>query len=123
HAELTPPQPAPGAVAEFETTALRATLRATADIYSAPHTSPLFSASVNAGCYAWAAHRFLASLRTADPGLADRISREVNDELESGEIGEFAYDAAQEAGHDPEQWRTEYEQHKAKQAAKQPTSA
>ncbi|GCD38012.1 hypothetical protein OEIGOIKO_05822 [Streptomyces chrestomyceticus JCM 4735] len=123
HAELTSPQPAPGAVAEFQTTALRATLRATSDIYSAPHTSPLFSASVTAGCYAWAAHRFLVSLRTADPGLAERITREVNAEMESGEIGEFAYDAAQDAGHDPEQWRAEFEQHKAKQAAKQPTSA
>ncbi|MEU7597323.1 hypothetical protein AB0B79_30465 [Streptomyces sp. NPDC039022] len=123
HAELTPPQPAPGAVAEFEQSALRAVLRATADIYSAPHTSPLFSASVSAGCYAWASHRFLAALRTADPRLAERITREVTNELESGEIGEFAYDAAQEAGHDPEKWRAEHEQHKAKRAPEQPANA
>ncbi|MFI8769517.1 hypothetical protein ACIGN6_32060 [Streptomyces sp. NPDC053792] len=43
------------------------------------------------------------------PRLAAQIIAEVADELDSGEIGEFAYDAAITAGLDPQKWQDDLE--------------
>jgi hypothetical protein len=64
----------------------------------------------------WTAYRFLAALYKADPRLAQHTVNELAGELDSGEIGEWAWDTAVEAGHDPQVWADEYQAHLVAQA-------
>jgi hypothetical protein len=59
------------------------------------------------------------ALKKADPDLAETTVRDLNEQLESGEIGEWAWDAAAQAGHNPQQWQDDYEAHKQQLAEKQ----
>lgn len=68
------------------------------------------------GVHAWAAFRFLQALKRTDPDLAADIVAELGAELDSGEIGEWAWDAAVEAGHDPQKWADERDQHRAERS-------
>jgi hypothetical protein len=67
---------------------------------------------------AWAAFRYLDALYNVDPRAAQAVVAETAGEFESGEIGEFAWDAAEKAGHNPQQWHDDYEAHKQKLAEK-----
>lgn len=79
--------------------------------------SPEFLAHITASVHGWMAYRFLDALHTADPRFARAVVAEVAEQLDSGEIGEFAWDAAKEAGHDPQKWHDEYEAHLKKRDA------
>lgn len=114
-AELGPAWPAFDKTAEFDEQVLRQTLRATAAATDTDNRD-LFHAWIHAGIYAWSAHRLLAALRTADPDLAESTIRNLNAELEDGAFSEYAWDAARDAGHNPDQWQQEYEAHKTQQA-------
>ncbi|AJF70444.1 hypothetical protein [Streptomyces vietnamensis] len=97
---------------------LRQTLRSTCDLFEEDSNSVAAAAShASSGVMAWSAYRFLDALRTADPKLAAQIVADVAEQLDSGEIGEFAADAASLAGHDPEKWREEDEARWAQQRA------
>lgn len=98
---------------------LQQVLRSNADVHNTPGrtNSPEFLAHITAGVHGWMAYRFLDALHTADPRFARAIVAEVAGELDSGEIGEFAWDAAKEAGHNPQQWHDEYEAHLKKREA------
>jgi hypothetical protein len=102
---------------------LRQVIRSTSDAFGAAtkDTAALTAYSL-AGVHAWMAFRLTAALRQADPGLLQATLTDLDQQLEDGAIGEFAWDAAASAGHDPEQWRTEYEQHLQVLAAKKATS-
>ncbi|MFE5714508.1 hypothetical protein ACFQ7J_27310 [Streptomyces sp. NPDC056501] len=100
---------------------LRQTLRSSHDLFEEDRDSPAAVAShASAGVMAWSAYRFLDALHIADPKLAAEVVSAVAGELESGEIGEFAWDAASAAGHDPEKWREEDEARWARQRAAAP---
>ncbi|WP_329330830.1 hypothetical protein OIU81_03230 [Streptomyces sp. NBC_01454] len=89
---------------------LQQVLRSGIDMHGKSSSAPdEFLAHINAGVHGWMAYRFLDALHTADPRFARAIAAEVADELDSGEISEFAWDAAKEAGHNPQQWHDEYE--------------
>jgi hypothetical protein len=93
---------------------LRQTLNATTGVFNAPSGDPgAIAAYALAGVHAWAAFRFLQALKRTDPDLAADIVAELGDELDSGEIGEWAWDAAVEAGHDPQKWAEERAQPRA----------
>jgi hypothetical protein len=102
---------------------LRQTIRSTGDLFGAAtkDTGALTAYSL-AGVHAWMAFRLMVALRQADPGLLHTTLTDLQRQLDDGAIGEFAWDAAASAGHDPEQWRTEYEQHLKNLAAKNATS-
>lgn len=121
-AEITVP-PAPGAVAEMAESMLRQTLRSTSEMFDADMDTEkgraAFNAWVHSGIYAWSAYRLLEALKKADPDLAETTVRDLNEQLESGEIGEWAWDEAEAAGHNPQQWHDDYEAHKQKLAEKQ----
>lgn len=108
---------------------LRQALRSTSQMFSqgidmdTDQGRMAFNAWVSSGIYAWSAYRILDALKTADPDLAEETVRELNDELESGEIGEWAWDAAKGAGHDPQQWHDDYEAHLKKLAEKRAAEA
>jgi hypothetical protein len=119
-AEIPAPLPQPGAVAEMAESMLRQTLRSTAEMFGADMDSEkgraAFNAWVHSGIYAWSAYRLLQALKKADPDLAETTVRDLNDQLESGEIGEWAWDEAEAAGHDPQKWHDDYEAHLKKLA-------
>lgn len=110
-------------VYETGETLLQQVLRSTTDLHNTGTRSPEFLAHLNAGVHGWMAYRFLDALHTADPRLARATVAEVAGELESGEIGEFAWDAAKKAGHDPQKWHDDYEAHLAKRDAAAKTAA
>ncbi|NUQ95181.1 MAG: hypothetical protein HOY79_01010 [Streptomyces sp.] len=80
-------------------------------------------ASVNG----WMAFRYLDALYNVDPRAAAEVVAETAGELDSGEIGEFAWDAARKAGFKPDKWHDDYEAHLKKlaeeRAAKAETTA
>lgn len=119
--------PEPGAVAELAEQMLRQTLRSTTEMFGADfdteHGRGAFNAWVHSGIYAWSSYRLLEALKKADPDLAETTVRDLNEQLESGEIGEWAWDAAAEAGHNPQQWHDDYEAHKKQLAEKQKAAA
>lgn len=125
-AEITVP-PAPGAVAEMAEEMLRQTLRSTSEMFGADFDTEkgrgAFNAWVHSGIYAWSAYRLLEALKKADPDLAETTVRDLNEQLESGELGEWAWDAAEAAGHNPQKWHDDYEAHKQKLSEKQAAKA
>lgn len=107
-----PVPPAPGAVAEMAKAMLRRTLQSTSEMFDADTDTDkgraAFIAWVHSGSYAWSAYRLLQALKKADPDLAEATVRDLNEQLESGEIGEWAWDEAEAAGHDPQKWHDDY---------------
>ncbi|MDT0608785.1 hypothetical protein [Streptomyces lancefieldiae] len=75
-----------------------------------------FLAHCLAAVNGWMAFRYLDALHNVDPRAAQAVVAEVADELDSGEIGEFAWDAAEKAGFDPQKWHDDYEAHLKKLA-------
>ena len=121
----TAPLPEPGAVAELAEDLLKQTLRSTSDLFAAATgDASALTAYALAGGRAWAAYRLLQALKAADPDLAEKTVRDLTEELESGEIGEWAWDEAAGSGHDPQKWHDDYEAHLKALAAKKsaPTS-
>lgn len=121
-AAITVP-PEPGAVAEMAEEMLRQTLRSTSEMFDTDMDTEkgraAFTAWVHSGIYAWSAYRLLQALKKADPDLAETTVRDLNEQLESGEIGEWAWDEAEQAGHNPQKWRDDYEAHLKQRAEKQ----
>ncbi|WP_236246861.1 hypothetical protein [Streptomyces sp. CC210A] len=88
---------------------LRQTMSSTRDLIEENGSPRAVHAHAAAGVMAWSAYRYLKALQQADPKLAARIITEVADELDDGALGEFAWDAAAEAGFDPQKWQDELE--------------
>ncbi|MFB7940495.1 hypothetical protein [Streptomyces sp. NPDC056049] len=86
---------------------LRQTMSSTRDLIEENGSPRAVHAHAAAGVMAWSAYRYLKALQQADPLLAARIITEVADELDDGALGEFAWDAAAEAGFDPQKWQDE----------------
>ncbi|WP_438490736.1 hypothetical protein [Streptomyces sp. S186] len=99
-----------------ETTAelLRQTLHSTHSLLGALRSPEVIAAHAIAGVGAWTAYRYLDALHTADPKLAEKVVADVAEELDAGELGVYAWDAAEQAGYDPRQWRKEFEAAAAK---------
>jgi hypothetical protein len=76
-----------------------------------------FLAHCLSAVHAWMSYRYLDALYNADPRAAEAVVAETAGDLEDGEIGEFAWEAAKEAGFDPQKWHDDYEARKAEQAA------
>lgn len=65
----------------------------------------------------WTAYRLLRALQQVDPDLLRAVPDDTDEQLEDGDIGQWAWDEAEKAGHDPEAWSDEYEAHLKKLAA------
>lgn len=76
-----------------------------------------------AAIHGWYAYQLLKALEKADPDLLRTVLADTHEQADSGEIGEWAWDEAEKAGHDPEAWRDEYEAHLKKLAADKGTAA
>jgi hypothetical protein len=103
---------------------LKQVLRSTTDLFSISTTDPgALAAYALAGGRAWMAYRLLKALEKSDPELLRATIVDTDEQLESGEIGEWAWDEAAAAGHDPQAWRNDYEAHLKKRAAKRAAEA
>jgi hypothetical protein len=103
---------------------LKQVLRSTSDLFkvaSGDHFA--MAAYALAGGRAWIAYRLLKALEKSDPDLLHSTLADVDEQLESGEIGEWAWEAAEAAGHDPQAWQDDYAAHVAKQAEKRAAAA
>lgn len=101
---------------------LKQVLRSTTGLFNTQTGDPAaIAAYALAGGRAWLAYRLTQALAKADSDLLRTILDATNEELESGEIGEWAWDEAERAGHNPQQWHDDYEAHLKKLAdAKKP---
>jgi hypothetical protein len=84
--------------------------------YKADHA--LWDAYIRIGAVAWMAYRYLDALHNVDPRAARKVVEDTAEQLDSGEIGEWAWDSAEEAGFDPKKWDDDYEKAVADQRAK-----
>lgn len=109
---------APSTVGDATEELLRQTLRSTRHMIDADRADELFAAHATAGVMAWAAYRYLKALRTADPHLAAAVVADTAEQLDDGAIGEWAWEAAVDAGHDPQEWQNAPEAQAAKAAEK-----
>lgn len=99
---------------------LREVLNSTWDLRDADYygDNKLWFAYIRVSVANWAAYRYLDALYQADPRAAREAVESTADQLDSGEIGEWAWDMAKQAGHDPEQWDVERANALAKRKAK-----
>jgi hypothetical protein len=98
---------------------LQQVLRSTSDIFGLATSDPgALAAYALAGGRAWMAYRLLKALEKADPDLLRATIADADEQLESGEIGEWAWDEAEKAGHNPQKWRDDYKAHLERQSAK-----
>ena len=115
---------APTDIRESGAELLKQVLHSSADMLGKSMDNPdEFHAHVAAGVHAWMAYRYLAALHTADPRLAAVVVGETAEELDSGELGEFAFDAAKKNGHDPQKWIDDHEAFMKKRAAEKAAAA
>jgi hypothetical protein len=103
---------------------LKQTLRSTTDMFGlATGDSGALAAYALAGVQSWTAYRLLKALEKAAPDLLRQTLDDVTQQCESGEIGEWAWDEAEQAGHDPKAWQADYEAHLKKRAEERAASA
>ena len=77
-------------------------------------------AHIRAGVADWAAYRYLDALHQVDPRAALAVVADTAEQLDSGELGEWAWDMAEQAGHNPQKWQDEQQARVAKQMAEEP---
>ena len=91
---------------------LKQTLRSTTDVFAlATNDTGALAAYALAGGRSWMAYRLVQAMAKAAPDLLRKTLADTDMELESGEIGEWAWDEAEKAGHDPKTWQADYEAH------------
>lgn len=99
---------------------LQEVLRSTRDVTDADYDDDrdLWMAHIRIGVANWMAYRYLDALHNADPRKAAEIVADVAEQLDSGEIGEWAWDTAEESGYTPQKWHDDYENAIAEKNAK-----
>ena len=99
---------------------LQEVLRSQRDVTEADYDDDrdLWMAHIRITVANWMAYRYLDALHTADPRLAATVVADVAEQLDSGEIGEWAWDIAEESGYKPQQWHDDYEKAVAEKNAK-----
>jgi hypothetical protein len=125
-ASLPQPEPsrfeAPRDIRETAATLLRGVLNSTSNAYQCDFDgdSEAWYAHIRSGVSDWMAYRFLDALHQVDPRAAQQVVNDTAEQLDSGELGEWAWDMAEKAGFNPQKWNDEHEARIAKQMAKEP---
>ncbi|MDX3549548.1 hypothetical protein PV724_44545 [Streptomyces europaeiscabiei] len=121
-----PESPRYEATKDVEETAevlLRGVLRSTSNAFDTRHFDEdheAWYAHIRAGVSDWMSYRYLDALYQVDPRAAQAVVTDTAEQLDSGEIGEWAWDAAEKAGHNPQKWHDDYEKALSSQAADKP---
>lgn len=123
------PQPEPArweATRDVQETAailLRGVLNSTSNAFNADNfdgDSDAFYAYIRSGVSDWMAYRYLDALYQVDPRAAQAVVDDTAEQLDSGELSEWAWDMAEQAGHDPQKWQDDQAARIAKQLEKEP---
>ncbi|MCX5336945.1 hypothetical protein [Streptomyces sp. NBC_00140] len=126
-ASLPKPEPsnweATKSVEETAANLLRGVLDSTSnafnvDSFDGDHDA--WHAHIRSGVADWMAWRYLDALHQVDPRAAQAVVADTAEQLDSGELGEWAYDMAEQSGFNPKQWHDDYEARLAKQMAEEP---
>lgn len=103
---------------------LKQVLRSTGDLFTlATKDTGALAAYALAGGRSWMAYRLLKAMQKSAPDLLRQTLEDVDMQLESGEIGEWAWDEATAAGFDPQKWHDDYEAHLKKLAEERAEAA
>ncbi|CAL9663845.1 hypothetical protein SUDANB1_07111 [Streptomyces sp. enrichment culture] len=125
-ASLPQPEPsrfeAPRDISETAANLLRGVLDSTSNAYNCDFDGDrdAWYAHIRSGVSDWMAYRFLDALHQVDPRAAQQVVNDTAEQLDSGELGEWAWDMAEESGFNPKQWDEEHEARVAKQMAEEP---
>ncbi|SOD80035.1 hypothetical protein SAMN06272781_6835 [Streptomyces sp. 1222.2] len=125
-ASLPQPEPsrfeAPRDIRETAATLLRGVLDSTSNAFNCDFDGDrdALYAHIRSGVSDWMAYRFLDALHQVDPRAAQQVVNDTAEQLDSGELGEWAWDMAEESGFNPKQWDEDHEARVAKQMAEEP---
>jgi hypothetical protein len=125
-ASLPQPEPscfeAPRDISETAATLLRGVLNSTSNAFNCDFDGDrdALYAHIRSGVSDWMAYRFLDALHQVDPRAAQQVVAETAEQLDSGELGEWAWDMAEESGFNPKKWEEDQEARRAKQIAEEP---
>ena len=123
------PQPEPSRweatrdISETAASLLQGVLNSTSDAFSADSFDgdhDAWFAHIRSGVANWMAYRYLDALHQVDPRAARTVVEDTAEQLDSGELGEWAYDMAEQSGFNPKKWHDDYEARVAKQMAEGP---
>lgn len=123
------PKPEPSnweATKDVEETAanlLRGVLNSTSAAFDTSHFDgdhDAWYAHLRAGVADWCAYRYLDALHQVDPRAAQAVVADTAEQLDSGELGEWAWDMAEQAGHQPQKWQNDQTARLAKQMTEEP---
>lgn len=96
---------------------LKQVMRSTSNMFAGfTSDTGALTAYALAGTQSWLAYRLVKAMQMAAPDLLRKTLDDANMQLEAGEIGKWAWDAAEKAGHDPQKWHDDYEAHLKKLA-------
>jgi len=102
---------------------LRSVLQSTSsavDISYYNDDSEAWYAHIHSSVANWRAFRYLDALAKVDPRAAQHVVRDTAEELDDGALGEWAWDVAEKAGHNPKKWDEDYANALAARAAEKP---
>ncbi|WP_318201106.1 hypothetical protein [Streptomyces sp. SCL15-4] len=113
---------APRDIRETAATLLRGVLDSTSNAFNCDFDGDrdAWFAHIRSGVSDWMAYRFLNALHQVDPRVAQQVVNDTAEELDSGELGEWAWGMAKESGFNPKKWDEEHEERLAKQMAEEP---
>ncbi|MEU9444608.1 hypothetical protein AB0D42_27755 [Streptomyces sp. NPDC048304] len=102
---------------------LRSVLQSTSNAVDTSYfddDSEAWYAHIHASVANWRAFRYLDALAKVDPRIAAQVVADTAEQLDDGALGEWAWDEAEKAGHNPKKWDEEYENALREQAAEKP---
>lgn len=102
---------------------LRSVLQSTSNAVDTSYfddDSEAWYAHIRSGVANWRAFRYLDALTKVDPRVAAQVVADTAEELDDGALGEWAWDVAEKAGHNPKKWDEDYTNALAARAAEKP---
>ncbi|MFD5221451.1 hypothetical protein ACFWMH_27800 [Streptomyces tendae] len=102
---------------------LRSVLQSTSNAVDTSYfddDSEAWHAHIHSSVANWRAFRYLDALAKVDPRVAATVVADTAEELDDGALGEWAWDVAEKAGHNPKKWDEDYANALAARAAEKP---
>lgn len=109
-------------ISETAANLLKGVLDSTSNAYNSDFDEDrdAWFAHIRSGVSDWMAYRYLDALHQVDPRAAQAVVDDTAEQLDSGELGEWAWDMAEQSGFRPKQWQDDHEKRVAKQMAEEP---
>jgi hypothetical protein len=109
-------------ISETAADLLKGVLDSTSNVYntSFDDDQDAWYAHIRSGVSDWMAYRYLDALHQVDPRAAQAVVDDTAEQLNSGELGEWAWDMAEESGFNPQKWQDDHGKRVAKRMAEEP---